>query len=110
MTTTAKESKAYQDGYKAGLAWDLDGFKTLAEALSSEGWDASTLNAVSDDEIRRLWGLRRLSGPAFERACDEYTLGVKAGIQSPEHHGTKPGQCTACGAIDDDHVSDCPNE
>jgi hypothetical protein len=75
MTTT----KAYRDGYRDGLAWDLDGYETTTALRSATtGWDEATINAMGSAACAKAWGVPR-EGTAWEAACRDYNRGAHAG-------------------------------
>lgn len=74
------KSKAYRDGYRDGLAWDLDGFRDRDHLLRSpEGWDAATINAMGSAHCAKRWGVRTVGGLRWEQACADYNAGAFAG-------------------------------
>jgi hypothetical protein len=88
MEATMTKSKAFQDGYRDGLAWDLDGFATHADVLSErEGWDTATINAAGGGDCAKLWGVPS-EGPEWEKACEEYNAGAHAGASAPQSERT----------------------
>jgi hypothetical protein len=90
MTT---KSKAYNDGYRDGLNWDLDGYESYEAAASDDGWSDATINAVGSYECARVWGVLRSQigrSECWDAACREYDRGVRDAISSPHHAGLPP--------------------
>jgi hypothetical protein len=78
MTT---QTIAYEQGLVDGADWDLDGFESAAQAAAQEhGWDSATISALGSAACAQAWGLDAAEGPAWERACDDYTRGVRAAL------------------------------
>lgn len=94
-------SKAYNAGYRDGLAWDLDGFADR-DALTISGWDEATINAIGVKRFAKSCGLRGMRRPGgeidfqwdggavarWERACEEYNEGALAGARAPQNQRT----------------------
>lgn len=81
---TVIESKAYQDGLKDGLRWDLDGFASADHIRATPfGWDEATIDANGVDFCANLWGVPN-EGYAWEQACRDYNAGAFAGACAPQ--------------------------
>ncbi len=92
---TSSDSQAYEDGYRDGLAWDLDGFKDNDAVFRHRyGWDTATLNAVGDDDCAKAWGVEDPEDrDALMAAAEDYNRGAYAGAIAPQSRRTgKPPQ------------------
>lgn len=89
----ATKSKAYNDGYRDGLNWDLDGYESYEAAASDGGWSYATITAVGSSECARVWGVPKSKigrSAQWDTACREYDRGVHDAISSPHHAGLPP--------------------
>ena len=86
-------TKAYAAGYKDGLAWDLDAYASWEDVeRATTGWDDATLNAISTDEAKRLWGAAGVDdeSPAWGRAMFDYNRGAYDGACQREGRSGLP--------------------
>lgn len=78
-------AKAYDAGYKDGLAWDLSDFSSLQEIEQSKQWDDATINAIGSTEFAVHCGIEAAEGDypafrdAFSLACVDYDKGARDG-------------------------------
>lgn len=76
---------AYADGYADGLAWDLDGYETLAEVEGASGWDTATISAMGPRHCRETWGIDvDADDELWDAACEAYNRGAHAGATAPQ--------------------------
>ena len=88
MKTT---TTAHEDGYRDGLAWDLDGYESTADLRAAiDGWDSATINAFGTAACAKRWGVPD-TGEEWERACREYNAGAVAGAIAPQSERTGRG-------------------
>jgi hypothetical protein len=82
---SASSNRAFLDGIKDGLDWDLGGFKTV-ENIHSSGWDDATIDALGDDACREAWGIPEgeAGDIAWREACEAYNRGACMGACAPQ--------------------------
>lgn len=89
------EGKAYSAGFTDGQAWYLDGFRGWPAVGLETDWASETINACGKDACARMWGVDSADNAEWQRAIDDYNLGVHDGIWSDGHTGLPPTKVRA---------------
>lgn len=83
-----RDSKAYADGLKDGLEWDLTGYTSILDlSADTTGWDEATIHAMGASACAEAWGVAE-EGEAWEQACADYNAGCHKGATAPQDERT----------------------